>query len=84
MITGMVSGTEAAEIFVQVQALFRTRDDRFGKVLFSKADWERTRLAYDIVRGVPDIADIGIGQGQLVNLLTRHAAELCRELGDGV
>jgi len=61
-----------ADPFAAVQALFRARDRALGKVLFSEADWARTRLAYDILDGVPDVADIGIGQGQLVNALARR------------
>ena len=73
MITGMVSGTEAAEIFVQVQACSAPATTASARCC-SRRRTGRIRSAYDIVRGVPDIADIGIGQGQLVNLLTRHQA----------
>jgi cyclopropane fatty-acyl-phospholipid synthase-like methyltransferase len=58
--------------FEEVRALFRARDRALGKVLFAEADWARTRLACDILDGVADVADIGIGQGQLVNALARQ------------
>jgi SAM-dependent methyltransferase len=63
-----------AEIFERVRAMFGARDRALGKVLFPEDDWRRTRIAFDIVEGIPEIADIGIGQGQLVNLLARHPA----------
>lgn len=58
-------------VFREVRSLYEARDRALGKVRFSKDDWERTRIAFDLLRGVPRVADIGIGQAQLVNLLAR-------------
>jgi glycosyltransferase involved in cell wall biosynthesis/polysaccharide pyruvyl transferase WcaK-like protein len=59
------------EIFDAVRDMYRARDRARGKVRFSKDDWERTRLAFEIIEGARSIVDIGIGQAQLVNLLAR-------------
>jgi hypothetical protein len=56
-------------IFAAVRERYRVRDLAFGKPLFSEADWTRTRIAFDLLEGARSIVDVGIGQGQLVNLL---------------
>lgn len=58
------------DIFNEIYEIYSARDREIGKVLFSKSDWERTSLAYDLVKICPNIMDIGIGQGQLINLLS--------------
>lgn len=59
------------EIFNTVREMYVARDRARGKVRFSKDDWERTRLAFEMLEGARSIIDIGIGQAQLVNLLAR-------------
>jgi hypothetical protein len=56
-------------VFAAVQARYQARDAAFGKPLFSCSDWARTRIAFDLLVGVRSVVDVGIGQGQLVNLL---------------
>ncbi len=46
------------------------RDAALGKVLFRPNDWARTKIAYDILEPVKSLVDIGIGQGQLVNIFS--------------
>jgi hypothetical protein len=55
--------------FAGVRERYRARDAALGRTLFSAADWARTRIAFDLLEGARSIVDVGIGQGQLVNLL---------------
>ena len=57
-------------IYQAVQARFRDRDAVLGKRMFSAHDWARTRIAFDLLAPARTVVDVGIGQGQLVNLLT--------------
>lgn len=57
------------EIFDRVRQRFQDRDAALGKTLFSRHDWARTRIAFDLLAPARTVVDIGIGQGQLVNLL---------------
>jgi len=68
---GRAATPDRDAIFREVHALYAARDRTRGKARFSKDDWERTRIAFDLLRGVPRVADVGIGQAQLVNLLAR-------------
>jgi 2-polyprenyl-3-methyl-5-hydroxy-6-metoxy-1,4-benzoquinol methylase len=63
--------SDREEVFDSVRKLYVARDRARGKVRYSSADWERTRLAFEILEGARTVVDIGIGQAQLVNLLAR-------------
>lgn len=56
-------------IYERVKAKFDDRDAKEGKISFSQHDWLRTRTAFELCGDAANIIDIGIGQGQLVNLL---------------
>jgi hypothetical protein len=56
-------------VYEEVLQRFQARDAALGKTLFSRHDWARTRIAFDILAPARTVVDIGIGQGQLVNLL---------------
>ncbi|MBP7003015.1 glycosyltransferase [Amaricoccus sp.] len=62
---------EREKIFTTVHGIYAERDKLRKKPAFSENDWARTRLAFDMLEGVERVADIGIGQAQLVNLLAR-------------
>lgn len=60
-------------VFEKVKNQFLSRDTSLGQVLFSKHDWERTKIAFDILKSAKRVADVGIGQGQLVSLLAEKS-----------
>jgi glycosyltransferase involved in cell wall biosynthesis/polysaccharide pyruvyl transferase WcaK-like protein len=68
---GVARRESRKEIFDTVRKMYTARDRARGKVRFSKDDWERTRLVFEMIEGARTIVDIGIGQAQLVNLLAR-------------
>ena len=59
------------KVFQSVRELYAVRDRARGKVRYHADDWERTRLAFEMLEGARTVVDIGIGQAQLVNLLAR-------------
>ena len=59
-------------IFAAVKERYQTRDLAFGKPRFSEFDWARTRIAFDLLEGMRSVVDVGIGQGQLVNLFVDY------------
>ena len=59
---------EQSLIYERVKAKFDARDTKEGTVSFSHQDWLRTKMAFELCGQASKIIDIGIGQGQLVNL----------------
>lgn len=55
-------------IFSSVKSRFDARDAQVGEKNFSGKDWMRTKIAFQTFRKAKRIIDIGIGQGQLINL----------------
>lgn len=70
----MDMGMTASDILFHVREMYHARDLDVGTKSFSSDDWGRTRIAFELLYGIPEVADIGIGQGQLVNLLARDPA----------
>ena len=63
-----MSSTDVETAFRRVRARFDARDAKLGTRSFSDNDWDRTKLAFEMFSNARTITDIGIGQGQLVNL----------------
>ena len=57
-----------AKVYDRVKAKFDARDKKDGKVKFSRHDWLRTKTAFALFGKARNPIDIGIGQGQLINL----------------
>ena len=57
-----------AKVYDRVKARFDARDKKDGKVNFSQHDWLRTKTAFALFGKARNLIDIGIGQGQLINL----------------
>jgi len=57
-----------ANVYKRVKAKFDARDEKAGKVSFSRNDWLRTKTAFALLGKARKVIDIGIGQGQLINM----------------
>ena len=62
-----------AAVYDRVKAKFDARDEKAGKVSFSRHDWLRTKTAFALFGKARYVIDIGIGQGQLVNMFCENA-----------
>lgn len=66
----MIINELVQNIFSAVKQRYEERDRKLGRILFSKPDWDRTLMAFEIFKSVKSVADIGVGQGQLLNLFS--------------
>lgn len=60
--------TGRKNVYDRVKVRFDARDEEIGKVTFSRNDWLRTRTAFALFGKARNVIDIGIGQGQLINM----------------
>ena len=60
---------EDQAIYDRVQERFAEHERSLGRVLFRSHDWMRMRWAFAMSSGLRCVGDVGMGQGQLINLL---------------
>jgi len=69
-LTAMVQAAPHDDIIAEVRAIYESAFPEKESGFFTEADWNRCRAGVALVRG-PDVLDIGIGAGQIFNVLAR-------------